>query len=503
MQAAAAGVIMAVVLQSSAAVVLLSASFFASSVLKFSIALAIVFGADLGSALVVQLLSFQLDWLVPLLLAIGGWLFVYNARKTLRQAGLLLLGVALILISLGLLREAVEPVRNSSFLVFTAAYLERDAVAAFLLGAVLTWMMHSSVAMILTCVALVQFGVIPFDAGLYLVLGANLGSAILPIWLGRKFSPSGQRILYANFAVRGSLAIIALAVINYAGFAPARFYENPGTGLIVVHFGFNAMLLLLLPYLGLLERLLCMLIPKRTEEFESPEPSEEISCLDPNALDSPILALASVRREILGMAQCITAMVQPIMDLYRNGDPVSIRKVREMDARLNKALSDIRRYVAALPFERMTKSEKRLARDLTDIAVDLEAAGDIVSKQLTGFAKAVGKKNIRFSDEGWNELSDLYCKVTDNMALAFGTLATDDVGIARHVVEEKAAVRKMERVSRKRHFKRLWKGLDVSFESSDVHLETLRALKEFNARVAAVSYPILVRERQLLDTRLV
>ena len=196
-------------------------------------------------------------------------------------------------------------------------------------------------------------------------------------------------------------------------------------------------------------------------------------------------------------------MGHPVVELYREGGPECIDRVREMDSHLNLALSNIRQYVAALPFEKMTKSDKRLARDLTEVAVDLEAAGDIASKQLIRFAEVVNKKSIRFSDEGWDELADLYSKAMDNMAPAFGTLATEDVEIARHAVEEKAEVRKIERNSRKRHFKRLRRGKDASFEASDLHLERLRALKELDARVAAVSCPLLVREGQPLETRLV
>ena len=503
MQAAVVGMMMAVVLQSSAAVALLSASFAATATLEFSTALAAVLGADLGSALVVQLLSFRLEWLVPMLLAAGGWLFVYSKRNRPRQAGRLLLGVALILIALGFLREAFEPIRNSNLLPSAAVYLEQDFVVAFLVGAGLTFLMHSSVAVILMCVTLINLDAIAFEAGLYLVLGANLGSSLLPIWLSRKFEPKARRITYANFGVRGSLAVLALVAVHYLGPIPFVFYENPGQGLIAVHLLFNAALLLALPVLGFLERPAAVLLPEPTLSGSLLERSEELSCLDPNVVEFPNLALVSVRREILRMSQFVTAMVHPILELYRDGDTDGISKVRAMDPHLNRALSNIREYVAALPFEKMSKSEKRLARDLTEVAVDLEAAGDIVSMQLVRFAEHVGRERIRFSDEGWRELVDMYSKVTDNMALAFGTLATDDVEIARRVIEEKAQVRKMERNSRKRHFKRLRQGLDVSFESSDMHLETLRALKELNARVAAVSYPILVREGQLLDTRLV
>ena len=113
--AAAAGVGLAVVLQSSAAVALLVAGFSGGGVLGFNTGLAIVLGGDLGSALIIQVLSFRLDWLIPLLLAVGGWLFVKSGNRQFRQYGRILMGVAFILISLQLLRQAMDPIRESAF----------------------------------------------------------------------------------------------------------------------------------------------------------------------------------------------------------------------------------------------------------------------------------------------------------------------------------------------------------------------------------------------------
>ena len=179
------GMVLAMVLQSSAAVALLASGFLASGYLTFSSGLAVVLGGDLGSALVIQILSFKMDWLIPILLAIGGWLFVTTEHKKGRQLGRILMGVAFILISLQFLRDAMDPVRESSFLPATADYLAGDFITAFIIGAALAFVLHSSLAAILMCVTLVQIGAVPFPAALSLLLGANLGSSFIPIWLTR------------------------------------------------------------------------------------------------------------------------------------------------------------------------------------------------------------------------------------------------------------------------------------------------------------------------------
>ncbi|EDZ44906.1 Na/Pi-cotransporter family protein [Rhodobacterales bacterium Y4I] len=200
LQAGMMGLTLAIVLQSSAAVALLASGFAASGYLAFPTGLAIVLGGDLGSALIIQILSFKLDWLVPMLLAAGGYLFVKTEAKKARQLGRILMGVAFILISLRFLREAMDPIRGSAFLPAIAGYLARDYITAFLAGGALAFVMHSSVAAILMCVTLVQIGALPFAAGLSLVLGANFGSAFIPVLAQPRMDLKARRIPYANLA---------------------------------------------------------------------------------------------------------------------------------------------------------------------------------------------------------------------------------------------------------------------------------------------------------------
>ncbi len=126
--AASTGIVLAIVLQSSAAVALLVAGFSGTGSITFATGLAMVLGADLGSALLIQILSFKLEWLVPVLLAIGGGFFIKSESRKVKQAGRIILGIAFILISLRFLRETMDPIRDSAFLPSIAGYLEKDFV---------------------------------------------------------------------------------------------------------------------------------------------------------------------------------------------------------------------------------------------------------------------------------------------------------------------------------------------------------------------------------------
>ncbi len=498
----ATGVMLALILQSSAAVALLTSGFAAAGYLAFPAGLAVVLGGDLGSALIIQVLSFRLDWLVPLLLTIGGWLFIKTEGRRWRQAGRILMGVAFILISLQLLRQTMEPIKDSAFLPAIAEYLGRDFITAFLVGAALAFVMHSSVAAILMCVTLVHIDAIPFAAGLSLVLGANLGSAGIPVYLTRGMGVEGRRIPVANMALRGTWALAALLVINI-GFDPAHLlFVSPGQSLIYAHIAFNLSLLIIaLPLCRPLARPVLAMMPNVARA--EPEQHDEISVLDIDALGAPQMAIASLKRELLRMMGLVERMYQPIQSLYQDADKARMRVIKLQDSAVNAALLGIRRYVADIPLGKYTKDEAKTVRSLMEYAIRLEAAGDLVSGQFLSTAAEKRDERVELSADGWSELVHMFEAVRANFKLASNVLISDDLESARLLVMEKTEMKQQERRSRKRHLQRLSEGRADSFESSDVHLETLRALRDLNGHIAAVAYPILYRNGQLLETRLI
>ncbi|MCP5074820.1 MAG: Na/Pi cotransporter family protein [Rhodobacteraceae bacterium] len=501
--AALSGLGLAVVLQSSAAVALLVSGFCASGALAFTAGLTVVLGGDLGSALLIQVLSIRMDWLVPLLLATGGWLFIKSQQRPFRQYGRIILGIAFILIALRFLREAMEPIRESAFLPAVADYLAADFLTAFIVGAVLAIVMMSSVATILMCVTLVAIGAIPLAAGISLVLGANLGSAVIPLWLTRDMPKVARRVPIANLGLRGSWALIALFAVNGLPVTDFLAMARPEQTLINTHVGFNLLLLMFsLPFLKPVERLVERLVPD-VEPPSDPNAETHKSLLDTATLSNPALAQAGLKRELLRMAALTERMAEPVLDVFESGDKGHIASLRQLNNHVYEALSGVREFVSAMPFAEMSKPDRRAARQMVEYAINLESAGEIICKHLLPLATQKAKTDIKFSEAGWAELCALHDRVMANLRLASNVLVSDDLESARLLVAEKSEVTRLERKSRKKHLKRLAAGEGVSFESSDVHLEALRALKNLNSQYSAVAYPILYQNGQLLETRLI
>ena len=497
------GMMLAILLQSSAAVTLLVSGFAGGGVIGFVPAVALVLGGDLGSAVIIQVLSLKLEWLAPVLLAVGGTLFLKTERRGLRHAGRIMLGIALILLALELLRTAVDPIRDSGFLPAIAGYLERDFLTAFIAEATLAFVMHSSVAAILMCVTVVAIGALPVSVGLSLVLGANLGSALIPVWLSRDFTPEARRIPAANLIIRGTAALIALLGFNATG-APVPILSTYGAqGLVMLHIAFNAVLLVFIPIASILERPMQALLPAAPVGATDADTPDFRSVLPEKVPDTGSEAIANLRREVLRMSDIIGDMFDPVMELYAKGDPERTSTIQARDDAVNAALDGVRRYMAGLPSDMLNRSERKELRALVDYAIALEAAGDIIVKRLLILAEEMHEAGQSFSTEGREELEHLHRKVARNLKTAANVLISGDVDGARRLLQEKADMARLERNSRKRHLKRLSEGKINSMSTSDKHLETAYLIKELHSWVISVAHPILVREGQLLDSRLV
>ncbi|WP_109313926.1 Na/Pi cotransporter family protein [Ruegeria sp. AU67] len=503
--AGGAGMVLATILQSSAAVTVLLTGFAAAGMVTFGMALAGVLGADLGAALVIQVLSYDLGWLQPALLALGGWLYLKSERSNVRLMGRIVLGVAFILISLQFLREAVDPIRESTFLPAIAGYLETDYFSAFIVGAVLAFVMHSSVATILMCVALVQIGAIPFAAGLSLVLGANLGSAFIPMWLTRDMTVTARRIPLANLLLRGSAALVMLIVVNVGGLHEALLVTSPAQSLIFAHIGFNlAVFLLATGFVNQLEQPMAVLMSEPKAEANALDQfSDALTPLGDPSGERASVAMSSVRHELLQMITQVERMFRPVLDIYEQDDSDAISALWQQDERVNTQLTEIRRFVARMPRQNMSKGQIKAARGLVEYAIRLEAAGDVVSNRMTRTAQIKHTERSEFSAQGWKELKDLHAAILESFSLARHVLLVDDMDCARRLVLDKAEVKRMSRNSRKAHLKRLERGQTESFQSSDLHLETLRSMRDLHGHIAAIAYPILYKSGQVLETRLV
>jgi len=500
--AAGTGVLAAILLQSSTAVAMLVTNFATKGTLTVTVGLAIFLGADLGSAIVTQILLVRAAWLVPLLLLIGVALFLKGEKSRTRQAGRILIGLALVLVSLDMIRAATDPIRDSAAIAPIAGFLAQDLFSAFVVGALLAWAMHSSVAAVLMFVTFTAQGLLPVEAAMAMVLGANLGGSFIPFTLTLGGKASARIIVVGNLVLRGGGAVIALLLLVNAALPLEYLGATDARQAINLHLIYNlaillAGLLLIKPVTRLLDGMMSDPISDQAVVVE------RISALDETVLEVPERALACASREVLRIGETIEAMLSPVMELYAGWDESIANNIGVNEANVNATHFETKLYLAKLHQNKLSKEHASQSMELSSVAINLESAGDVISKNLLGMAQKISDKGLQFSPEGWKELCDFHDRVLSNVQLSLNVLMTSSVDSARQLVEEKETVRDVEQKLQRRHLDRLRKGSTDSIDTSNIHQETLRAMKQINTAVSMVAYSILVDTGELLQSRLI
>lgn len=498
--AAATGAAAAILLQSSTAVALLLAGFMAVGTVGGSVGLAIILGADLGSAILVQLLNSRIAVLSPLLLLLGVLFFLRSSRRSLRQIGRILIGIALIFLSLDLIRDASAPLSESAGSAAVMAYLAEDLITAFLIAAAFAWLVHSSVAAVLLFATLAAQDVLPLQAAFAMVLGANLGGALIAFVLTLQGEPPVRRVIMSNLLLRGGGACLALFLLDRVDISTIIPGGSAQQQALNLHLAVN--LILLTTGLFLLKpvmRLAQVILPDKSAALtEGPRRS----ALDPSVKNQPSRAFACAQRELVEMGNRIEIMFRDAMIMFDDFDEDAAERVRSEQSHISKVSLDLRVYLSDVRSSDPAEDTGTRAFDLADVAVNLESGADVIARKIVGLAKRKHTEQNNFSDEGWRELSDFHDRVLRNVQHAIAVLMSEDIGAARELVEQKEEVREIEQALERKHLMRLRRGLTESIETSAIHIDLLRSLKMLNTAFAMIAYPLLKEQGELLESRL-
>ena len=500
LSAALAGIGVTAALQSSTATGLMVTGFAAGGLVDLAPALAVMLGANVGTTLIVQVLSFDVAQVAPVLVLLG-FLMFRRASAGPRDFGRVLIGLGLMLMALRQLLELVTPFEDAPSLRLLLGAVATEPVLDVILAAGLTWAAHSSVAVVLVVMSLAAKGVVPPYAAFALVLGANLGTAINPVLEGAAGdNPAARRVPLGNLLGRAAGVAVALALLAPVGRLMVMIEPDVSRAVADFHTLFNLALAavflpLLTPYAALLRRW----FPARVDAADPSRPMY----LDPAARETPVVALGGAAREALRLADVLETMLQGLRDVLECDDRRRVAETRRLDDVLDKLDAAIRAYLTALDPEAMADADHKRVREVLAFALNMEHAGDVVDKNLLAHATKKIRRGLTFSKEGQAELLGAVDRLTANTRAAAALFVTEDVRAARLLAAEKEAFRDIEAQATQAHFDRLRAGRIEATETSSLHLDILRDLKRVNAHlVAAAAYPVLEGKGELLPSRL-
>ena len=483
--------------QSSTATSMLVSSFLGKGLMTTRGALTVMLGAEIGSALMVVVFSFDLSWLSPLLIFSGVVMVISREKAVLGRLGNVLLGLGVITLALQLVTAATEPLTRSPAVRALLVALPSDSGLDMLVGALLTVLSYSSLAMVLLIAKLAGQGIVPTTVAFGLVLGANIGSGVAA-WLSTMNGP-----LAARRVPVGSLAFKLVGCLIVVPFLPRihvllqDWLPTVEQQVIVFHLLFNvARGLVFVGFTGLAARLLERWMVAEVDASARPRH------LDPVALGTPSLAISCAAREALHQADVVETMLRGVIPVIRNNDVALAERLRKMDDTVDELYSAIKFYLTQISRQALSEREGRRWTDIVSFTINMEQIGDIIERVIQDVEDKKIRKNRSFSDAGMAEIAHLHERLLANLRLGMSVFLDGHVRDAQKLLEEKARFRDLEHEYAANHIARLQDNTAQSIETSSLHLDLLSELKRVNSHICSIAYPILESAGVLAATRL-
>ncbi len=493
------GIGVTALVQSSTATALIVSSFVGQALMTLPSALAVMLGADIGTSLMALLFSRDLSWLSPLFIFIGVVLYIARQSSTVGRVGRILIGLGLMLLALQLVRQSTAVLTQAPAVKALLGSLSSDLMLEITVGAVLSILSYSSLAMVLLTATLAGSGVVPIEVALGLVLGANLGSGILAV----------LTTLNANVETRqvplGNLVFKIIGVALTAPFIALWLHEarpwvpETATQVVLFHLTFN--LVVGLVFIGLTQ-----VVARRVERWL---PKQEKSTmagrqrhLDPSALETPSLAISCAVREAMHQADVVENMLLGVYRVIKNNDLVLAQALQKMDDTVDELYSDIKYYLTKISREALSESEGHRWTDIISFTINMEQIGDIIERVLEDIENKKIKPGREFSEAGMAEITDLHGRLVDNLRLGMSVFLDGNVRDARKLLEEKTRFRDLEREYAATHLERLAVNTPQSMDTSSLHIDLISDLKRINSHICSIAYPILDSAGALAPNRL-
>ena len=501
-KAAMVGTMAAAAVQSSTATALMVCSFVAHGALTTVPALAVMLGADLGASIGAQIFTAGVSGFWPVLALIGYLMHALfdgsNAR--IRHIGRVVLGLAILLLALRMISATASELSGSAVLNDVLLAVANEPLLAIAAGALLTWLAHSSLALILVVATLGASGLLPAPAFFPIVLGINLGAALPAITATMAEPIKARRIPLGNLIFRLLGVLLVLPFLDQVTPHLLRFDPDPLRMIVNFHVLFNAALCVgLLAFIGPIGRLIERLMPDPAEidgQVDGPRH------LDDSLLDTPSVALGMAARETLRVGDIVEQMLNKTLLVLEQNDDQLKREVEEADDDIDRLYEAIKLYLTRLSRNELDEEDSKRAVDIIAFTTNLEHVGDIIDKNVMELAAKKIRQQHHFSREGLQDLKEMHARLMETVRLSLAVFINQDLETATTLLGCKEQFREMELEHTERHLARLRSGQAASIETSAVHLDIVRDFKRINSHLTSVAYPILDRAGALRATRL-
>lgn len=472
------GALITIILQSAAATIIMAISFVNARFMKLSQAIAVTIGANLGGVVTSQIIAFNIGSYAWCFVFVGFiLLFFLKSREIAKVLGQILMGFGLMFVAMNTMRTGFLGLAElQGFMEFVRAVLDIPVIA-MLIGVILSFALNSSTAVI----AVVQSCSLTYQSVVPVVIGANLGVAIMTLLIVRK-TKAGKRvglshILFNLFGVILMMCLLSWIVPFISELTPQEANLDFARNVANTHLIFNLLCtIVFLPLIKPLEKLLKALIPSENDEKNEREERLKVDVLDENLVDQPAAAMQIAIAQLVKLGQLVTQMLVMSKKAFISGDIAEARDVIREDKTVNLMRGKTIQYIAKiLASDNTTDEQKNQFAGLYHIALDIEHIGDYC-KNIATFGREKEANGYVLSDKAYVEIYKCFDMIKKMMDDTFVALAEWDGTIAKSVLNQEQRVNDTEMHFKEKHVKRLEMG-ECSTAATVIYVDTLHNLE--------------------------
>jgi len=444
------GLAVTVLVQSSSTTTAMLVGFVNAGLMTLPQAFSAIMGANIGTTVTAQMISFKLDVLALPAVGIGGLLNYFSKRKLHRYLGQVILGFGLLFTGMLSMSQAVYPLRESPFFLDMLIKFGQQPILAILVSALFTAVIQSSSGATGIIIAITMQELITIDIAIPLILGTNVGTCITAILAGFGTSLSARRAALSHvlFNLIGVFILLFFlkpftALILYTGDTVARQAAN-------AHTIFNVLnTILVFPFFKYFVHLVTLIYPGEnvTIEFGS-------KYLDKRMLITPAVAIQAARQELVRMANVSRDIVKEAVNMFHKGSLKNLSHIVQLEDLLDGLEKEIIHYLQKLSQHSLTYRQTIVVSGVMSAANDLERIGDH-AMNIAFLSEAIIENKLHVSSTAKDEVLKLFQKVDEITASAIEAFSREDLHLAREVIQQDDIVDNMEKVLRKNHISRI------------------------------------------------
>lgn len=488
------GALVTAVIQSSSATTVMVVGFVNAGIMTLPQAAGVIMGANIGTTITAQLVSFDLNGLAPVALGIGIVMYLFSSKQKVKHIAEILIGFGILFTGMDFMKDAVKPLAEYKGFTDLLLTFGTYPLLGLLLGFGITAIVQSSSASMGMLVALASQGLIPLSSALPILYGQNIGTCVTSLIssIGANKNAKRAAMIHLIFNVVGTIVFLIALNKPVVSIVTAMDPTNIARQIANTHTLFNIIsVLLLIPFNKLIIKLAVKLVPDKKDESENDE-DKIVKYIDERMIETPSIALANTVKETIRMGEKSKESLDLAMSSIMENATENIEKCKNKENQINLLQKYILDYLLKLSKAPLNEDSIEVVDSLFNTVNDIERIGDHADN-ISELAETAINCNVVFSEQAKEELSEIYNKVISAYTYALESMKTNDIDLACKVIKMEEQVDIMEKSCRVSHMRRLNES-SCSIDGGVIYLDIITNLERVSDHAVNIAQQVIARQ---------